>query len=193
MRGGPDARPSCPFQFRDRRLRLLWDHWTASLRPEALPRREDIDPSALREILDITWIYRLDDSGRDFYCALAGELIIGAWRRPNMIGSPISLLFAPDVYKALKERWLDLLDRPAVMHGSMLYNPTSLELATDQAAERLNLPLSGADGRPYGMIGVTAYARRRADVPEPNRLRLLPPRIVPVSDLFLIAPQKPTP
>lgn len=188
MTGGA---PGCPFEFQDHRLGVLWEHWAASLRPDHLPRRDDIDPSALREILDIVWIYRLDDSGRDFYCALAGDLIMKAWQRPNMIGSPISLLFAPDIYGMLRGRWLELLERPAVMHGSMRYNPTGLETSASRPAERLSLPLQGPDGRPYGMIGATGYVRTRSEPQEPEVMRLLPPKIVPVSDLFLTAPPRP--
>ncbi len=189
MTGGA---PACPFAFQDRRLTVLWDHWASSLRPDHMPRREDIEAGALREILDITWIYRLDDSGRDFYCALAGDLIMKAWQRPNMIGAPITLLFAPDIYQMLRTRWLELLERPAVMHGSMRYNPTGFETSASQPAERLSLPLYGADGRPYGMIGATGYVRaQRSERQEPETMRLLPPKIVPVADLFLTAPPRP--
>ena len=190
MTGG--GAPSCPFTFQDRRLGVLWDHWARSLRPDRLPRREDIDPAALREILDIMWIYRLDDSGRDFYCSLAGEVIIAGWQRPTMIGTPISLLFAPDVYQTLRDRWLELMEQPAVMHGSMIYNPTILEVSTSQLAERLSLPINGPDGRPYGMIGTTGYVRAAAHEKQgPALKRLLPPKIVPVGDLFLSAPPRP--
>ena len=188
MTGGAAA---CPFTFQDRRLTVLWDHWASSLRPNNMPRREDIDPGALREILEITWIYRLDDSGRDFYCALAGDLIMKAWQRPNMIGAPITLLFAPDIYQMLRTRWLELLERPAVMHGSMRYNPTCFQTSA-QPAERLSLPLFGAGGRPYGMIGATGYVRaQRSERQEPATMRLLPPKIVPVAELFLTAPPRP--
>ncbi len=190
MTGGA---PACPFTL-DRRLNVLWDHWASSLRPDHLPCREDIDPGALREILEITWIYRLDDSGRDFYCALAGDLIMTAWQRPNMIGAPITLLFAPDIYQMLRTRWLELLERPAVMHGSMRYNPTGFETSASQPAERLSLPLHGPDGRPYGMIGATGYVRApRSTRQEPETQRLLPPKIVPIADLFLTAPPRPQP
>ncbi len=187
MTGGA---PSCPFVFQDSRLGILWDHWAKSLSPERLPRREDIDPGALREILDIVWIYRLDDSGRDFYCALAGDLIVTSWKRPGMIGTPISLLFAPDIYGLLRTRWIELLERPAVMHGSLRYNPTGFEISAGQSAERLSLPLHSADGRPYGMIGATGYVRTRSEAPEASAKRLLPPKIAPVSELFLSAPPR---
>ena len=56
-----------PFLIDDPRLLLLWNHWRSSLKPGRLPQREDIDPIAVKSALPIIWIYRLDDSGRDFY------------------------------------------------------------------------------------------------------------------------------
>jgi len=174
-----------PFLIEDPRIQLLWDHWRASLRPGRLPRREEIDPTVVKEALPITWIYRLDDSGRDFYCALAGEEILTAWGRAGMIGTPISQLFGPSAYETLRARWLDLLDRPATMHGSARYNPLWAEAQPmPKRPERLSLPLDGSDGRRYGVLGATSYALQAHAETDGTAFRLLPPRIVSIDDIL---------
>jgi hypothetical protein len=173
-----------PFAFQDPRIELLWLHWRASLRPGRLPRREDIDPVALKDVLPVIWIYRLDASGRDFYCALAGQEILKVWGRPGMIGAPISQLFGPAAYETLRARWLELLDRPAVMHGSARYSPHWAEAPSPRRPERLSLPLDGPDGRRYGVLGATCYGLEEPADSDAESLRLLPPRVVAVEDLL---------
>ncbi len=173
-----------PFFIDDPRILLLWEHWRGALRSGRLPRREDIDPTAIKDALPIAWIYRLDDSGRDFYCALAGDEIMAAWSRPGMIGTPISQLFGPAAYRTIRSRWLELLDRPAVMHGSTRYNQHWAETAPMNRPERLSLPLDGPDGRRYGVLGATSYQQRDTAETDDAPLRLLPPRIVPIEDLL---------
>lgn len=176
--------PSCPFTFRSPSLGDLWSHWRGLLKPGRLPRRDEIDPGALRRVLPQVWIYRLDATGRDFYCALAGEEILAAWQpRTGMIGRPIRELFPPDVHETLRERWLGLLDRPAVMHGSSLYNPTLRDSTITRYAERLSLPVDGAEGRRYGLIGVTSYLIEPFAKVDVHPASLLPPKIVPVDEL----------
>ncbi|MBM3533089.1 MAG: PAS domain-containing protein [Alphaproteobacteria bacterium] len=174
-----------PFLIEDPRIRVLWDCWRQALRPGRLPRRDEIDPDAFKDALPIAWLYRLDDSGRDFYCALAGEEIVAAWGRPGMIGMPISHLFGPAAYETLRARWLDLLDRPAAMHGSIRYNPLWAESRpTPQRPERLSLPLNGPDGHRHGVLGATSYAARAHAETDATAIRLLPPRIVPIEEML---------
>lgn len=173
-----------PFLIDDQRIQLLWTHWRSSLKPGRLPQREDIDPIAVKSALPIIWIYRLDDSGRDFYCALAGDEIMSAWGRPGMIGMPISQLFPTPAYHSLRSRWLELLDRPAVMHGSARYNQHWAETPMRDRPERLSLPLDGPDGRPYGVIGATSYRQPEAAETDDNAIRLLPPRVVGIDELL---------
>lgn len=176
--------PPCPFTFRSSSLRDLWRHWRGLLTPGRLPRRNEIDPGAFRRILGQVWIYRLDATGRDFYCALAGEEIRTAWHQHgSMIGRPIRELFPPDVYGTLRDRWLGLLDRPAVMHGSSLYNPTLRGSVVTRYAERLSLPIDDAEGRRYGLIGVTSYLVEPFAEVDVHPASLLPPKIVPVDEL----------
>ena len=174
-----------PFLIEDPRIQALWKHWRGLLRPGRLPRREEIDPTVVKDALPITWIYRLDDSGRDFYCSLAGEEILSAWGRPSMIGMPLSQLFAPAAYETLRTRWLDILDRPAAMHGSARYNPLWAEAQpVPRRPERLSLPLDGADGRRYGVLGATSYAVQAHADADAADLRLLPPRVVAIEELL---------
>ena len=173
-----------PFLIEDSRIQFLWDHWRSFLRPSRLPRREEIDPTAIISALSITWIYRLDDSGRDFYCALAGDEIMSAWGRPGMIGMPLSQMFPPASYETLRARWLELLDRPAVMHGSARYNQHWAETPPRDRPERLSLPLDGQDGRPYGVIGATSYRPPEEAETDANIFRLLPPRVIGIDELF---------
>lgn len=177
--------PPCPFTFHSPSLRDLWSHWRSLLTPGRLPRRDQIDPGTLRRILTQVWIYRLDATGRDFYCALAGEEIRAAWHQHGrMIGRPIRELFPADVYEALRERWLGLVDRPAVMHGSSLYNPTLRGSGVTRQAERLSLPIDDAAGRRYGLIGVTSYVIEPFTNVDLHPASLLPPKIIAVDELF---------
>lgn len=173
-----------PFMIEDSRIQLLWDHWRSFLGPGRLPRRDEIDPTAIKGALGITWIYRLDDSGRDFYCALAGDEIMSAWGKPGMIGMPLSQMFLLPSYQTLRTRWLELLDRPAVMHGSARYNQHWAETAAKDRPERLSLPLDGPDGRPYGVIGATSYRQSETADADADALRLLPPRVVGIEELL---------
>lgn len=173
-----------PFLIDDPRILMLWVHWRSALRPGRLPRRDDIDPAVIKSALPITWIYRLDDSGRDFYCALAGDEIVAAWGRPGLIGMPISQMFPLPAYQTLRARWLELLDRPAVMHGSARYNQHWAETAMRDRPERLSLPLDGADGRPYGVLGATSYQKPHKAETDASGIGLLPPRMIGIDELL---------
>ena len=78
----------CPFSFQTPELGDLWRHWRGLLAPGRLPRRDEIDPGALRRILGIVWIYRLDASGQAWEKIIAGTLDNG------LIVSPSGCQFA---------------------------------------------------------------------------------------------------
>jgi hypothetical protein len=177
-------RTESPFTFDDKRLGVLWGHWMAALRMNRRPRRADIDPAALRGVLPMIWIYRVDGTGRDFYCSLAGEEIVAAWNLPGLIGLHMSKMFEPEVYPELRERWLHLLDSPAVMHSSTRYQADWAEPPRRRRrAERLTLPLWDAEEAPYGVLGMTSYVSGTLDR-DPTTIGPLPPRIVPVDALL---------
>jgi len=177
-------KPGCPFEFLDPRLSILWSRWAVSLWPWGLPSPDDIDVASLDEIEDIVWLYRLEAEARSFRCVMAGETVRAAWQRVDMVGATIADLLGAPIHPIVRDFWLHLVDRPAVMHGSVLCSPSPWERMQRQSAERLVLPLWQRDGRPWGLVGATSYVVHglySGDVASPGEPPL---KTVPVVDLF---------
>jgi len=138
--------------FVDPRIGDVYAHWLASRNGRLVARREDIAPGAIVSCLPHVWIYRWRPERRTFQNVIAGEEINYAWGF-SIRDKFIEELFGPDT-PILCRRWLDLLERPAVAYGRLT---GELAHGRFKRAERLNLPLVGHDGGPYGILGITIY------------------------------------
>jgi hypothetical protein len=137
-------------QVRDERLSQFLDAWLAMRGEHRMPRRRDVDPQLITPLLPYVWIYRwLADEGT-FRCELAGESIHDAWRGPIM-GRTIDTMFSQSDFEAMRQRWLAILQGPAVMYGRQ-------GSGSHKLAERLICPISDDTRRAAAVFGISIYS-----------------------------------
>lgn len=157
---------------------MVFSHWLAAREGQLVPRRDRISPAAMAPCLPCVWIYRWLPERKTFQNVLAGEEINLAWSF-SIRGKSMEELFGSDCDK-LRQRWIELLDRPAISYGRLT---SELSQGRYKRAERLNLPLRDNDGKPYGILGITIYDFDRL---HPEQTQIPPPleiAIVPCSAL----------
>ncbi|WP_428248803.1 hypothetical protein [Ferrovibrio sp.] len=137
----------------DPRHRLLLRHWAEGRGSELMAPRAAINPAALRDCLPFLWINRWDAARQDFVCTLAGEGVIQAWG-VNIIGRTAAEVMGPALGLRLNLRYRAALGIPAVQFGLRTIVPPDV---TQKQSTRLVLPLSDAEGAPYGVLGLTLY------------------------------------
>lgn len=139
-------------QLDDPRLAVFLHHWAARRAGLRMPR-DSIDPAALRGCLPHVWIYRCMPDTELFVCTLAGEAVQEAWGH-SIIGRRLEEFNRPQDAAMLEARYREVLDMPAVQHSRRSITPAG---QMERRAERLIVPLSDADGRPYGVFGISLY------------------------------------
>jgi hypothetical protein len=153
------ARMDAVPEFLDQRLGIVMSHWLASRHGLLLPRRSDIRPEAFAFCWPCMWLFRWRPLRQSFQNVIAGEEINRAWDVSSIQGKFIEELF-PSYGRALRQRWTDQLQQPAIAYGRQGAESRGLR---SKQAERLELPLSDAAGGPYGILGITIYRYERRD------------------------------
>lgn len=166
----------------------VFAHWCSIRRGRLVPRRDDIDPGRIASALPHVWIYRWRPERRSFQNVLAGEEIHHAWTF-SIRGKFIDEMFG-DEATILRDRWFDLLQRPAIAYGRLSGDPRN---ARYKGAERLSLPLVDQEGQPYGVFGITIYDFDRLHVEDTTIPPLLDVVIVPCAALPPTSPDTPPP
>ncbi len=144
--------PGCWPPLEDAWLFGFLRHW-AERREGLYAPRERIDPTILRELLPHVWIYRWNAEGNAFVCTLAGEAVRDAWGH-NLIGKRLQDFARPDDASVIEARYRDVLEMPGIQYSWRRVTPPG---QTERSAERLIVPLSDAEGRPYGVFGISLY------------------------------------
>lgn len=139
----------------DARLALLLRRWAEWREGTAPPPRSRIDPASLKPCLPLAWIWRLTPDHRSLTCTLAGEEVQAAWGRGIIGNDPISL-WGPEAGLVVRERLRRVALIPAIVHGRSSILPEGSP-TQGKFAERLILPLTNDDSRPFGVIGMTLY------------------------------------
>jgi hypothetical protein len=146
--GPPGRWPS----FSDPRFRLFLRHW-AERRVGLVVPRSAIDPATLKPCLPYVYLMRYDPAFDTFICTLSGELVNQAWgttlmgKRPHDFMPASSAALANEIYRRI-------VLTPILHVGHRHSGSPDVPV---KAAERLVVPLSDADGRPYGLFGLSVY------------------------------------
>lgn len=162
-----------PTAFDDPLIEQLLRHWQEIRKPGEIPRRGDLDPTAMPLCLPHVWLYGYLADEDDFICRLAGAEVNAAWGF-SIMGKKTSTLFKPDNHQTLKHRWKYILQTPAIMHSKLT---TLIETNAFKRAERLTLPLADAQGKPSFILGITHY---RFDRVQDEHKDVAPPEEKPI-------------
>lgn len=154
-RGGVEgevAQPGIWPVFRDPRFVILLRHW-AEQRGGLLMPRSALDPAAIKPCLPHIWLAQYQPAEDDFVFRLAGEQVNEAWginvagKRPRDFMPAASAVTAGGIYRRI-------LFTPAVHVSFRRIEPSERQ---EKGAERLVVPLSDADGGPWGIAGMSLY------------------------------------
>lgn len=138
--------------FRDPRFMLLLRHWAGKRAGLMMPRAA-LDPVDIRACLAHIWLAQYLPEEDNFVFRLAGEQVNEAWganitgKRPDEFMSPASSTTARQIYRRI-------LLTPAVHVGYRRIEPVRRQ---EKGAERLVVPLAGAGGEPWGIVGMSLY------------------------------------
>lgn len=140
-----------------RPLRQLLDHWFAARQGRLMPRRTDIDPTAIVPAIGQVWLMEVAARESSFRYRLAGEDINMVYGF-SLAGKLLEEVHGPESLEGIKER----LDR-VVQERCILYShgKTRYRDGPDSSHDRLVLPLSGDGETVSDVIGVTKYAFAR--------------------------------
>lgn len=136
----------------DPRFRDLLRHWVEKRDGLMMPRAA-IDPVAIRHCLPNVWIYQYLPQEDDFLCTLSGEKVNQAWGG-SLMGRRVSEFMSLDMSRLVPPLYRRMLALPAIQVSRRRITPAG---SVEQSAERLIVPLSHADGSPYGVFGITLY------------------------------------
>ncbi|QDO97331.1 PAS domain-containing protein [Ferrovibrio terrae] len=149
---GAVAEPGVWPVFRDPRFLTLLRHW-ASNRVGLMMPRAVLDPVDIKACLAHIWLAQYLPGEDSFVFRLAGERVNEAWganitgKRSEEFMPAASAVTATQIYRRI-------LLTPAVHVGYRRIEPAERQ---EKGAERLVVPLSDADGGPWGIVGMSLY------------------------------------
>ncbi|MGO1119300.1 PAS domain-containing protein [Rhodovibrionaceae bacterium A322] len=132
----------------------FFDYWQSLRRGSLLPVKTDFDPIAVPKLLRILWLHRFEQQNNRFVCQLAGEAINYVWNTSTIAGKDVADVIAPADYPGIHQRWLYMMERPAVFYGKQLTYETN---PLGRAAERIVGPMTDEKGQPSFLIGISLY------------------------------------
>lgn len=137
-------------------LRRLGAYWERLRGDRRLPRREELEPWQIPELLPYLWIWRVEAEPRRFFLRLSGDRInrlLGYWRR----GSELGEVAAGPALPMLRARYERAAFGPGIVR-SRGYALLGRERGVRVRAERLMLPLGEGDaGAARDLLGITWY------------------------------------
>jgi hypothetical protein len=155
---GAVAKPGIWPALRDPRFLALLRHWALNRphidgKPWLMMPRAALDPVDIRACLAHIWLAQYLPEEDNFVFRLAGEQVNEAWganitgKRSDEFMSPASAAIARQIYRRI-------LLTPAVHVGYRRIEPVERQ---EKGAERLVVPLCGAGGEPWGIVGMSLY------------------------------------
>lgn len=138
----------------DSRLADLWRHWLAVRRGRVMPRRTDIDPSAIKAVLPFIFVYDFRPESGRFFNRLAGEHI---YNTSGVRGGHRFLdeLFTLPVTHTIRGWFKRVIEMPSVAHMGVAVKYAN---GDEVPGERLILPLSSDGIAADGLIGASIYS-----------------------------------
>ena len=164
--------------FADPRIALFLNAWRDARQGSLVPYKHDFDPISVPGLLRFVWMYRYDPDLGDFVCLLAGEDVNTAWGR-SIKNAKLQEVVGLQDHATVLERWLQIVGRPAGLHGAKDERLTAHET---WRAERMILPLRSDGGETDHVIGLSLY---RLALPDGQRQPLVSEdiTIIPCEDL----------
>lgn len=137
-----------------RPLRQLLDHWFMVRGGRLMPRRADIDPTAIVPAIGHVWLMEVAPDDDSFRYRLAGEdinMIYGF----SLAGKLLEDVHHPENIAGIKERLARVVEESCILysHGKTRYRD-----GPESSHDRLVLPLSNDGTTVSDVIGVTKYA-----------------------------------
>ena len=131
-------------------------HWYQSLwrLRNGPPRREDIDPLDVPNLLPSFWYYECTDDG-DLLCRYAGEYIDWRWGKASVQFQRLSEILPPDRVGKVFNRIQQAMRRTCIGHGWT----ELLDHRSRRDVERCFAPVAGSDGKPDAVIGISLYGK----------------------------------
>ncbi|WP_159460196.1 PAS domain-containing protein [Tistlia consotensis] len=149
-------------------LRRLGGYWQRLRAGRAMPRRDELEPWAIPDLLPHLWIWRVQAEPPTFFLRLAGGRInrlLGDWRR----GSELGEVVPAHAQAPLRARYGRVAFGPAVLRARG-YALLGREYGVRVRAERLLLPLGGGADAAEDILGITWYEdlprRGATDIPD---------------------------
>lgn len=136
----------------DQRLRVLCSYWLERRGDRTMPRRADIDPADLPEILPYVWVYDYMPPDR-FRCRMIGERV-GRLFYPPPVGRLIDEIFTADKVPEITNRFMSMVVRRQAAHT---LGSCTLSTGRKVPGERITLPLSDDGEIADALIGATVY------------------------------------
>lgn len=164
-------------------LRQAEAYWRALADTAAIPRRTQIDPRGLRNILGHTFVIERIAPGMARF-RLAGHTV-GQLAGYELRGVPLSCLFTPSARRRMSPILRQLFDTPAVTELSLAVDPPLPQGAAE--ARMLLLPLRGDADQVNRALGVLVADTPAAERPVRFKVNRVTTRPVP------LAPPPPAP
>ena len=154
---GVVAEPGAWPGFRDPRFHTLLRHWAAGRAVNGssalMMARTALDPVAIRGCLAHIWLAQYLPAEDNFIFRLAGERVNEAWG-VNITGKRSEDFMPPASAATARQIYRRILLTPALHVGYRRIEPAERQ---EKGAERLVLPLSDAEGGPWGIVGMSLY------------------------------------
>jgi hypothetical protein len=144
---------------RDERLRSLCRYWLTLRGDRVMPKRGEIDATAIGSVLPYVWLYEFVPPDR-FRCRLIGEEIANLYR-PSPRGRYIDEIFPTPHAREVTERFMTMIRR---RQASRTVGDCILSNDRSVFGERITLPLSSDGINADGLVGATIYALTPAEI-----------------------------
>lgn len=155
---GDTAPPGTWPSFSNPQLLLFLRHWAARRpvtgdAPALMMPRSAIDPVVLKSCLPDVWLFQYRADEDRFVCTLAGERVNEAWGQ-SLIGKTPQDFMPRDSGTIAQAIYRRILLTPSLHVSYRRIEPAARQ---EKGAERLVVPVSDADGQPYGIFGLSLY------------------------------------
>jgi hypothetical protein len=134
-------------------LRTVVLHWQDARSHNVMPAWRDIDPTAIKQQLEIIWSWKYDRAADCFTGRLAGERIYRIFGR-SLRRKPMAEFFSANVYQRVFARNKRVVTEPVLFHGI----GRVFHLGNRSGhGERIILPLAEDGVNGDGILGATVY------------------------------------
>lgn len=146
--------PGCPLSSPILCTLARW--WIASYEDGALPKRREIDVSAIRSTLPHIWLVAYFPDTDEFYYRLAGERVNDTFGF-SLRGKRLDQVVGAHILETARAHYHHVLQTPGAVHArGRVYSQSGRHCD----GERLALPLADDNGTPKFIIGATEYGRQ---------------------------------